>query len=368
MNFRVFAMERWQSTYEHAVEYNLSESGVHPATLADIGIDPQELAAIRLGYSASNGTERFRSLAASLQNDASAENVLVTIGGIEANFHAVARLISPGDEALLLLPNYMQIHGLVESLGGRVIPVWNRLENNWIPDPDEIAKKITSKTKFISLSNPNNPSAAVFGSDVIKAIASVADKHGCWILSDEVYRGAERNGQITPSFWEHYPKTIVTQSLSKAYGTPGLRLGWLLGPKDIIQDFWAQSDYTKIAPPSISDFIGCRVLENREKLFARTRKLMNQNWPNLKAWLDRRGEMFTYMEPKAAAICMVRYNHRINSTVLAERLRTEKSTLIVSGDQFGLDGYIRFGFGTEADYMAAGLARVGEALDSVATD
>jgi len=221
MNFRVFAMERWQSTYEHAVEYNLSESGVHPATLADIGIDPQELAAIRLGYSASNGTERFRSLAASLQNDASAENVLVTIGGIEANFHAVARLISPGDEALLLLPNYMQIHGLVESLGGRVIPVWNRLENNWIPDPDEIAKKITSKTKFISLSNPNNPSAAVFGSDVIKAIASVADKHGCWILSDEVYRGAERNGQITPSFWEHYPTTIVNQFLQGKFKEGG---------------------------------------------------------------------------------------------------------------------------------------------------
>ena len=163
MNFRVFAMERWQSTYEHAVEYNLSESGVHPATLADIGIDPQELASIRLGYSASNGTERFRSLAASLQKDASAENVLVTIGGIEANFHAVARLISPGDEALLLLPNYMQIHGLVESLGGRVIPVWTRLENNWIPDPDDIAKKITSKTKFISLSNPNMPVSEMDG-------------------------------------------------------------------------------------------------------------------------------------------------------------------------------------------------------------
>jgi len=365
MKLQIFAMERWQSTYENTVEYNLSESGVHPATLADIGVATEELAEIRMFYSPSNGTEKFRSLAASLYPGATAQNILMTIGGIEANFHAVIRLLEQGDDALLLLPNYMQVHGLVESFGGRVIPVWNRIENNWIPDPDEIAKKITPKTRFISLSNPNNPSASAFGLDIIKSIASVADKYGCWILSDEVYRGAERNGERTPTFWGVYPKTIVTQSLSKAYGTPGLRLGWLVAPENIIQDAWAQSDYTKIAPPTLSDFIGCRVLENRENLYARTRRLMNQNWPNLKAWLDQRSAMFQYVEPKAAAICMARYKYRINSTVLAERLRTEKSTLIVSGDQFGMDGYIRFGFGTEKDYMYAGLKRIGELLDSV---
>lgn len=361
-------MERWQSTYENSVEYNLSESGVHPATMADIGVDPAELAQMRLFYSPSNGSERLRSLAASLQQGATERNILATIGGAEANFHAVIRLIEPGADALLVLPNYMQVYGLVEYCGGRVVPVWNRLENNWIPDPDEIAKKITAKTRFISLSNPNNPSAAVFGLDIIKAIAAIADKYGCWILSDEVYRGAERNGERTPSFWDVYPKTIVSQSLSKAYGTPGLRLGWLVAPEEDIERMWAQCDYTKIAPPTFSDHVGCRVLENREKLYARTRGLMNQNWPNLKSWLDKRGHAFQYVEPKAGAIVMVKYRHRINSTVLAERLRTEKSTLIVSGDHFGMDGYIRFGFGTEKDYMYAGLQRVGEILDSLPTD
>src|SRR6185436_11042062 len=168
MKLRIFEMERWQSTYENSVEYNLSESGVHPALLSDIGVDPQELGKMRLFYSPSNGTERFRSLAASLYEGATADNILVTIGGAEANFQAFLRVFEAGDDALLILPNYMQIHGLVESFGGRVIPVWNRMENNWIPDPDEIAKKITPKTKFISLSNPNNPTASVFGLDIIK--------------------------------------------------------------------------------------------------------------------------------------------------------------------------------------------------------
>jgi aspartate/methionine/tyrosine aminotransferase len=346
----------------------LSESGVHPATLAEIGFDPEEFSEMRLFYSPSNGTERFRSLAASLYNGATERNIFATIGGAEANFHAVIRLLEPGDDALLILPNYMQVHGLVENFGGRVIPVWSRMENNWIPDADEIAKKITSKTKFISLSNPNNPCGTVLGLDVIKAIAATADRYGCWILSDEVYRGAERDGERSPSFWGIYPKTIVTQSLSKAYGTPGLRLGWILAPEEIVPELWAQADYVKIAPPTMSDIVGCRVLENREKLYARTRQHLNQNWPNLKSWLDQRSGVMRFVEPKAGAICMVQYKHSIDSSILAERLRVEKSTLIVSGAQFGLGNYIRFGFGTEKDYMYAGLRRVGELLDSFAHD
>ena len=311
MKLSTFEMERWQSVYENSVEYNLSESGVHPATVAELGIEPEELSNIRLFYSQSNGTDRFRSLAAKLYEGANERNILATIGGAEANFQAVLRLLEPGDDALLILPNYMQVYGLVESFGGRVIPVWTRIENNWIPDPDEIARKITPKTKFISLSNPNNPTAAVFGLNIIRAIAAAADKYGCWILSDEVYRGAEREGERSPSFWGVYPKTIVTQSLSKAYGTPGLRLGWMVAPEELVPELWAQADYVKIAPPTLSDFIGCRVLENRENLYTRTRRLLNQNWPNLQAWLEQRREMLQYVEPKAGAICMVKYNHRV---------------------------------------------------------
>jgi len=368
MKLRPFELERWASVYENAVEYNLSESGVHPATVKEIGIESKELADVRLFYSPSNGSERLRSLAASLYKGATERNVLATIGGIEANFHAVLRLLEPGDDALLILPNYMQVYGLVESFGGRVIPVWSRIENNWIPDPEEIKKKITPKTKFISLSNPNNPTAAVFGLDIIKAIAAVADSCGCWILSDEVYRGAERNGELTPTFWGVYPKTIVTQSLSKAYGTPGLRLGWTVAPEELVQEFWGQADYLKIAPPTLSDVLGCRVLESRQQFYARTREHLNHNWPTLKEWLDERPGLMRYVEPRAGAICMVKYHQPINSSLLAERLRVEKSTLIVPGDHFGIDGYMRIGYGSEKEYLQAGLNRIGELLDSVAYD
>ena len=365
MNIRTFLMERWQSTYENSVEYNLSESGVHPVTVEDIGVTPDELLKTRLFYPQSNGTTRFRTLAASLYKGATERNILTTIGGAEANLLCALRLIEPGDEAVLILPNYMQIHGLVEAQGGRVVPVWLKPENGWLPDPEEIAARVSSKTKFISFSNPNNPSGSAFGADILRAIAGIADRHGCWILADEVYQGAERIGERTPSMWGAYPRTLITQSLSKAYGAPGLRTGWIAGPEDMIEKLWAYADYVKIAPPGLSDLVACRVLENRERLFARTHALLNKNWPNLSKWLEKNPDMFEYVPPAAGAICMVRYRHKINSTVLAERLRTEKSTLIVSGDQFLMDGYIRLGFGSDEAYVHAGLTRIGELLATV---
>jgi aspartate/methionine/tyrosine aminotransferase len=365
MNFPTFLLERWQSTNENTVEYNLSESGVHPLTLGDLEISADDLAKCRLGYGHSNGTERLRSLASSLYTHATERNVLATIGCAEANLISILWLIQPGDEVAIVLPNYMQTYGLIQGLGGRVVPVWLRPENQWALDPDDLASKVTSKTKLITLCNPNNPTGTTFGRDTIRAIAAIADRHGCWVLADEVYRGAERTGEETPTFWGEYPKTIVTTSLSKAYGAPGLRLGWVLAPEDALHGIWAYADYTKIAPPVLSDFVSCRVLEQRDKILARTRRLLNQNWPNLKSWLDSRPGMFEYTAPQAAAICMTRYRARINSSVLAEQLRTEKSTLIVPGDHFLLDGYIRFGFGNEASYLNAGLTRVGEVLDSV---
>ena len=196
-----------------------------------------------------------------MHKGATERNVLATIGGAEANLVSILRLLEPGDEAVVVLPNYMQTYGLIQGLGGRVVPVWLRPENAWVPDPDDIAARVGPKTKFITFCNPNNPTGATFGRDTIKAIAAIADRQGCWILSDEVYRGAERVGEETPSFWGEYPKTIVTNSLSKAYGAPGLRLGWVLASEETIQEIWAYADYTKIAPPALSDFVGCSVLD-----------------------------------------------------------------------------------------------------------
>src|SRR5207245_11625967 len=148
MNFSRFALERWQSTYENSVEYNLSESGVHPLTLGEICIDQEDLARCRLGYGVSNGTERFRSLVASLYKGATGRNVLATIGAAEANLISILRLLQPGDEVVIILPNYMQTYGLIEALDGRIGPIWSRPEHDGLTDHGDVPSSVGPRARY----------------------------------------------------------------------------------------------------------------------------------------------------------------------------------------------------------------------------
>jgi len=363
-------MERMQSTYENFVDYNLSESGVHPLRLRELVDDEEARAALldeALRYTQTNGTEALRTLVGSLYQ-AAADNVQITNGGAEANYLAMWRLVEPGDEVVFMTPNYMQTWALAEAFGARAVS-WPLQESTgaWHVDVDLLARLMSSKTKLIILCNPNNPTGARFDGDVLDRIGAVAGRHNTWILSDEIYRGAERDGRETPSMWGRSDRVVVTGGLSKAYGLPGLRIGWAVGPAEVIESLWSYHDYTTIAPGALNDALARRALapERRARLLARTRTILNEGFPIVGAWLGRRGRLFSYAPPDAGAIVYVRYHHAINSTELVTRLRTEKSVLVVPGDHFGMDGYLRIGFGEEAGYLRAALARVGELLSDI---
>jgi len=371
MSFEPFAMERWQSTWENRVRYNLSESGVHPLSVAELlelaGQGPEAVAAARLGYPQSNGTEPLRSAIAALYPGATPEHVLVTNGSAEANFCACWELIQPGDGVAIVLPTYMQTWGLARTFGARIAPIWLREELAWQPDLADIDAAIAPGTKLVVVTNPNNPTGALLADEAIERIARRAADVGAWLLADEVYQGAEREAGPTPTLWGRGERVLVTNGLSKAYGLPGLRIGWCVAPPTLIADLWARKDYTTIGPGVVSDWLATRALEPvvRRKILERTRGILRANWPLLESWLASLGGQFVYRAPDAGAICYARYRSSINSSALAERLRRGHDVLIVPGDQFGMDHFIRFGFGPEAADLEAGLARVADALRSL---
>jgi len=176
--------------------------------------------------------------------------------------------------------------------------------------------------------------------------------------------GAEREGERTKSFWGRYDKAIITNGLSKAYGLPGLRIGWIVAPPDLIAKFWSYHDYTTIGPAMLSDVLAriALVPATRERILARTGKILQSNYPILGDWIHKHSEQFSMIAPKAGAIAYFRYKMAINSTVLVEKLRDEKSVLIVPGDHFGMDQYLRIGYGSPGDYLIAGLDRIDETL------
>jgi len=370
MKLERFAMERMQSTYENQVDFNLSESGVHPLRLGELVEDAtarEALMAEPLRYTQSNGTLPLRSAIAGLYPGATPDHVEVTNGGSEANYMTTWALVEPGDEVVMMVPNYMQTWGLARAFGATVREWPLRLTGSppaWTPDAEALDRLVTPRTRLIVICNPNNPTGARFGEEDLARIVAAARRSDAWLLSDEIYRGAERDGVTTPSVWGRYERVIVTSGLSKAYGLPGLRIGWIVAPPPLVSTLWSYHDYTTISPGALSDALARRALEpaRREQLLARTRRILNENYPVVARWLDGHGGLFSYAAPDAGAIVYVRYHHGVNSTELVTRLREQKSVLVVPGDHFGMDGHLRIGFGDQTDYLQTGLGRLHDLL------
>jgi aspartate/methionine/tyrosine aminotransferase len=364
--FYPFELERWQSTWENRVRFNLSESGVHPLSVRELlqlaNASPDPLLDVRLGYSQSNGTDLLRERIAALYPGASPEHVLVTTGSSESNFVTCWRLIAPGDKVVVQVPNYLQTNGLARNFGADVREYQLREELGWEPDLDEVAKAITPGTKLVVVTNPHNPSGHVLSEAARQVILDRSAAVGAWLLCDEVYTGAERNGNTTPSFWGKYDKLIIVNGLSKAYGLPGLRIGWIVTQPKLALDAWQRHDYTTIGPSGVTDHLATLALDPvvRPKIIARTRKILNENYPVIDAWLKSFNGTFAWRAPDAGAICFAKYRPAIPGPELVEKLRVSQNVLLVPGEHFDLEGYIRFGFGNEKQELQA-------ALDTVAT-
>ena len=368
MSFYAFEMERWQSTWENRVRYNLSESGVHPLTagelLARAGRPAQPVLDLALGYPQSNGTEPLRAAIAAHYPGATLDHVLVTSGSSESNYVNCWHLIQPGDRVAIVVPNYMQTYGLARNFGAAVREIPLREALGWQPDPADIEEAIEPGTKLVVVTNPSNPTGAVLAPEAMDRLIARAAAVGAWLLSDEVYQGAERDGPLTPSFWGRYERVIVTNGLSKAYGLPGLRIGWCVAPAAHVAELWARKDYTTIGPAVMSDALATLALapDVRPKIFGRTRRIVRENWALVERWMAGLAGEFTYRAPDAGAIVYARYRSDANSSALAETLRRDHDVLIVPGDHFGMDRYVRLGFGPEPADLEAALGRVGLAF------
>jgi hypothetical protein len=374
-----FQMERYQSLYWHDVDYDLSESGVRPLTVEELlrlgGRDqPEALLGTTLGYPLSEGSALTRARIASWYPGATADEVTVVNGGSEANHLVLWSLLRPKDRLAFMIPNYLQGQGLGRFLADRVDPFRLRLRgrgggHRWRLDLEDLDRAVTKRTRVIMLCNPNNPTGYVLSEAEMDAVVDVARRVGAWIVADEIYRGAEVDTDAaSPTFWGRYERVVVTSGLSKAFAMPGLRVGWAVAPQRTIEAIRAHHDYTTLTPGKLSDELAAVAMESatREAILARTRGIVRANLPSLETWIHTHHDIFRYARPAAGAIAYVAYDLPIASSALVERIRLERSVLLVPGDMLGLRKGLRFGFGSDIDWTLAGLTRVDEVLAGVA--
>jgi len=372
MSFVSFDLERWQSTWENRVRFNLSESGVHPLSIAELlelsGTAFHELAELRLVYNQSDGTDELRESIAALYPGATRDSVTATVGSAEANFIVCWTLIEPGDRVAVLTPVYMQSPGLARNFGATVAEFPLSFERGWDPDPADVERAITPDTKLVIVTNPNNPTGHVLSSEARQLILERVREAGAWLLVDEVYQGAELSGVETESFWGSHDRVVVVNGLSKAYGLPGLRLGWIVSSGEFKDAVLRRHDYTVIGPSPASDYMAVKALGVRDAILSRTRRILNENYPVLERFLTSFGPLFEWHRPECGAITTVRYRHPMSALELVERVRAEREILLVPGEHFGMPHHLRMSYGNERRELEEALSEVQEEFNRLLMD
>ncbi len=365
-----FQMERTQCLYENEVRWNLSESGVLPLRVEELleGAS-EEFLGTALKYPEANGSQLLRERIALFYPGATAANVLVTNGTSEANYTTLWGLLEKSDRAAVMLPSYLQGWGLARAYAGRAdgfrLVETRGPGRRWALDLDSLSRSVTKRTRIIMVTNPNNPTGAVLTEDEMDAVVKAARRVGAWIVSDEVYRGAEVVADApSPTFWGRYGKVIVTAGLSKAFGLPGLRIGWIVAPAAQTARLWSYQDYTTLTPSMLSDRLARIAMEprRRDAILSRTRGIIRRQLPVLEAWVRGHEGTLELIPPLAGAIGLVRYRLRVGSVALFDRLRREKSVLITPGGHFGIGKYVRIGYGYDIGKVRQGLSKIDEML------
>jgi aspartate/methionine/tyrosine aminotransferase len=367
MKIREFGVERWMDLYENECLYNLAETCVESLTVEQLlemtGKKEtllSELLPMKLTYGAIEGSARLKRGVAALYEKQNNDNVLITHGAIGANSLVYETLIEPGDHVIAVLPTYQQHHSIPECYGAEVDFLTLREENGFLPDLEQLKSFIKPNTKLIAINNPNNPSGALMDDAFLQRMVDIARGCGAYILSDEVYRGLNQQGDgFTASIADLYEKGISTGSMSKAYSLAGLRLGWIVSDAALIKSFVTHRDYNTISVGMLDDYFSALALENVDKLLERNHRITRGNLQILDEWVSNEPSI-CYVKPKSGTTALLKYDFDMTSWDFCVELLKATGVMLSPGSVLDMEGYLRIGYANNPQILRQGLAKMSE--------
>lgn len=376
MKIETFHLERWMTTYELAVEYDIAESGIAPMSTRDLlQLLPeserdqtlQRLLDLRLGYSEARGTEALRSALAATYFNTGPDNILITTGAIEANFLLFNTLLDEGDEVVVVDPAYQQLQSVPAAIGCRV-SLWKPREAAGFDfDVDDLEPLVTNKTRLIVINTPHNPTGAALRADQLRAIYDVAARVDATVLCDEAYRWLEIPGgaPATEPIRNLGDRGISVGTVSKPFGVPGLRIGWIAGPADVVRQCWAMRDFITLSPGGLNDALALIAITHRDQIATRTRRIVEQNLDTAEGWFARNADLVSWSPPQGGLLSLMRYRLNLPSYQLANTLADDYSVMLAPGAAFGYEGYLRIGIGAQPKVFKRGLEETERGLRSL---
>jgi aspartate/methionine/tyrosine aminotransferase len=306
-----FRLEVYLGKWEFAARHHLTASDAQTLSVAEV-LGPEgleELAALPLGYTPTWGSDALREAIAATYEAVDPDDVLVFAGAEEAMFWAMQELVGPGGHAVVTVPNYQSMESVTLATGAAVSGLPLRPEDGWALDLDALHALLRPETRLVAVNFPNNPTGALPDPDTWAALVAMCEERGIRLFSDEVYRGLESEGsQPLPQAADRSPTALSMGVMSKAYGLPGLRIGWLAcRDRAVLERLETRKHYTTICNAGPSELIATYALRSGAQITARNRALIARNLPVFDAFFAAHADLFAWERPQAGCVCFPRY-------------------------------------------------------------
>lgn len=345
------------------IECNLAESSVSDVILSDYKVEFKNLA---LAYGDHYGKPELRKLIAE-HSGCIANDVLVTAGAASALFIIATSLLQTEDELIVTRPNYATNIETPLAIGCKINFIDLTFENQFALKASEVEKLITPKTKLISITTPHNPTGTIIETEEINKIIALAEKHNCYVLVDETYRDLTFD-KVLP-LWSSKSKNVISvSSLSKAFGLPGIRIGWLCTSNaDLMELFLSAKEQIFITNSLVDEELAFYFMQQRNQFLAEVKKEISIKFTYLKNWMSQQN-FLEWVEPKGGVVAFPRFvDANFDSKQFYKKLYSEFKTMVGPGHWFEMqDRYFRLGFGWyKNNEFEKGLDRIEKCFKSV---
>lgn len=337
-----------------APRFDLAESLGPSLRLSDLLDEPslRELAHLPLGYGTAEGDAALRAEIARLHG-VSADDVVVTAGGMQALFALAFTLCGAGTEAVAATPLFPLARNALVAVGTEVRPLALHFDNGYQPDLAELRRLLSPRTRLVSLASPQNPSGVAIPLATLRQIVALLAEHApqAWLLVDETYRDASYGGEApAPSALELGLRVVSTASLSKCHGAPGLRIGWAITRDPALRQQLVTAKFnTSISCGSLDEAIATKLLRRSGPLLAERGKQLAQNLARVERWVMDEAGRVEWVRPDAGALCCIRLQPSVFDDAAVQRFHSAlpaQGVRVGDGRWFGESARVfRLGFG-----------------------
>jgi hypothetical protein len=332
---REFELEVYFSKWEFAAEHHLTASDAESLTLTELlgmasSDDRQAFDQIWLGYTETRGAADLRQAIAGTYDELQAEHIQCFAGAEEGVYIAMQVLLESADHVIVVVPNYQAAETIPLSIC-EVSGVPLQVADNWRLDLDAVLAAVRPNTKLISINFPNNPTGAIPDRATFDGLLSICREHDLWLFSDEVYRLLETDdARRLPQVADVYDKGLSLNVMSKAYGLPGLRVGWIAGrDTELLARFNRFKHYLSICNSAPSERLALVALKARATILKRNREIVRGNIAKLNEFFAGFPSLFEWSPPDGGCVAFPRYTGRGDVTTFCQRLVEEAGVLLL---------------------------------------